>query len=199
MNFNYFINRSKDILINPENEWPKINTENKNIYFYSNNILIPFSILLALASVIGSVIFDHNNFGTGINYIYLSFLAVKTFLLFFLGSYASIYILNELLPNFNNTKDINKASSIVINTLIAYYTTSLFSYLLPQLSILFTVLAFYTVYIFCVGVRISLKIPREKQIGFIIISSLIIILIFFFLRLILGSLLLLITSSELLF
>lgn len=193
MNLNYIYNRTKDIIINPEIEWIKVKSEIEVKTNHTILILVPFSILLAIGAIIGSVLFNINNLGTGFNFSSL-IIGINAFLLAILGTFISAYILNELMYNFTKEKDFNTSLSIIINTLIPYYLFAFLAYIIPQLSILFTILGLYSAYIFWYALRNLTKIHHEKIIGFFILSAMIGFVIFFVLKFVLGSIYLFITT-----
>jgi Yip1-like protein len=187
MNLNYIYNRTKDISINPEIEWNKITTEINNL------ILIPYSLLLAIGAIIGSIVFNINNLGSGINLSTL-IIGINAFLLCYLGTYISAFVFNELLKNFSEEKNFKRSLSIITNTLIPYYYFVFLAYIIPQLNVLFSVLGIYSAYIFWVGIQNLIQIKTEKKIGFLILSTMIGMIIFFVLKYILGSIYLFIMS-----
>jgi len=193
MNLNYIYNRTKDIIINPEIEWIKVKNEIEVKTNHVTLILFPFSIILAIGAMIGSVLFNVNNLGTGFNISSL-IIGVNAFLLSFSGTYTSAYILNELIYNFTKEKDFNTSLSIIINTLIPYYLFAFLAYIIPQLSIIFTILGLYSVYIFLYAIRKLIRIHSEKIVGFLILSTMIGLIIFFVLKFVLGSIYLFITT-----
>lgn len=193
MNLKYIYFRTKDLLFNPENEWKKVIKEVKQQERHVESLLIPYSILMAIGAVIGSIVFNINNLGTGIN-ISSIIIGINAFLLAFLGTYASAFAFDELRNNFTNEKNFHNSLSIIINTLIPYYIFAFFAYIVPQLSVFFTILGLYSTYVFWFAIQHHTSIQQEKKVGFFILSGMIGVIIFFILKLILGSIYLFFTN-----
>lgn len=187
MNLNFIYNRTKDIIINPNIEWIKIKSEDIENSDSKLNLLIPYSILYALGSILGNLFFNHNNMGSGLNLFHIFFLAANSFLLFYLGTYFSALIINELQNNFGCEKNIIRINTLVINSLIPFFLFTVVYSIFPQFTVLFIILGFYSMYVFWFGISNLLSIHDDKMIAFFILSSMLVGIIFVFLKFILGS------------
>lgn len=194
MNLIDIYNRTKEIIINPDNEWIKIKNEVSESSNINSQILILFSFMMALGALIGSIVFNVNNLGSGLNFLSI-FVCINAFLLSYAGTYLSAYVFNELMNNYAKEKDFDKSLAVVINALIPYYIFSILAYIIPQLGIFFTILGLFSIYLLWLGIKNLTDVPQEKRIGFLVLSSMIGVLIFFLLRFFLGSIYLFVSTN----
>ncbi|MEA3317531.1 MAG: Yip1 family protein, partial [Bacteroidota bacterium] len=141
----------------------------------------------SLATFIGSA-----TFGLG-HSIYNGFMsAIAYFISAVGGIYISAIVINELAPNFGSEKNLDKAFKLVIYASTASLLATIVASLHPLLSFV-GLFGLYSIYIFWLGIGPMMKTPKDKKLGFVVISALIIIAIVFLLNLILTSIL--ITSA----
>ncbi|MCK4661874.1 MAG: YIP1 family protein [Bacteroidales bacterium] len=182
MDFNFIIERAKKIIINPEQEWQVIKSEETDKNEIIKNYFLPFLIAIVVASFIGKLLFGTYGFSSGIVYSLVS--AIFVLIIQFAGMYISALVINELAPSFDSKKNINAAFKLVIYSSTASYIASILSGLLSPLSVLFMLLGLYSIYLFWLGITPMMETPENKKVGYVIVSVLIMIAISFVLGLI---------------
>lgn len=184
MNFNVIIKRTSNIIIKPAEEWQVISQENINKSAVLSGYALPYVIVIALASAIGSFIFSFGFFS--ISYITLS--AVIAFIVPFAGIFISSYIINALAPSFGSTSNIDNAFKLVIYSYTASFLASIITGLLPVLFFV-GIAGLYSFYIFWLGLTPMMKTPEDKKVGYAIVSILIMIGVYGILTILLGFIL----------
>lgn len=194
MNLKYLFNRTKNILINPDTEFKNIRTEQSSFKDQLNNIVIPYSIIIAISDIVGNIIFNRNTVGIGTDIIQIIVRSVFAFILFYFASYISVIVLDKLFHNYSKSTTNTETSKVIINSLIAYYITTALGCLIPAFSLFFSLLGLYSIVILWYGIKELIKINKDKLVGIYILSVLILFTIFFILRFIIGSIIVLIST-----
>lgn len=160
------IDRAKDIVVRPAQEWPIIEREGGTV----GSVFVPYALILAaigpLAALIGGQVFGYS----------LGFFTFKPpiggALAYALVSYAlslgSVYVLalivDALAPNFGGTKNQVNAVKLAVYSWTAAWIAGIFG-LIPALSIL-GVVGLYSLYLLYSGLPVMMKCPREKASGY---------------------------------
>ncbi len=185
MNFVFFFERLKNLIISPKEEWIHIHSETDTKKQIIVNYALPLLIMIVLCSIIGDLIFASRFV---LSFMYVVTKALIMFTVGFVSMYFSAIIINELATSFNSKKNIDTTFKLVVYSFTAYLITTAFSSLLPPLGIT-QLFALYSIYLFWLGTSVLLETPEDNKIGFVIISSLIMIGIYTLVYLILGSIL----------
>lgn len=174
MDINKIFNRAKNIIVKPDDEWQVIKSETTDKKEVILNYALPLIVLIAIASLIGSSI---TKLHIGISFPSVLISSVVVFIIQFTAMYLSAVIINELAPSFGSKKDINAAFKLVIYASTASYVASMLGGLIPVLSVLFSILGLYSIYLFWTGITPMMETPENKKVGYIIVSCLIIVAI----------------------
>lgn len=182
MDFIEIIQRAKNILISPVEEWKVIKEESTDKSGVIRNYALPFTLLLAITSFFGIFLFR--------NYVTLSIMvirAVVTFLSAFLSIYISAYLINELAPGFDSKKDLNSSFKLVIYSYTALFASHAIANLLLPLFFI-AIFGIYSAYIIWTGLGPMMETSDDKKVVFGIISSLIILVVYVLMNTLLGAL-----------
>ena len=180
MDLNKLFNRAKNIIVKPDDEWQVIKGETTSKNEVIINYAVPLLVLIAIASLIGSSI---TKLHLGISFTSVLVSVVIVFIIQFTAMYLSAIIINELAPSFGSKKDINAAFKLVVYASTASYVASILGGLIPVLSVLFSILGLYSIYLFWTGITPMMETPDNKKVGYILVWFLIIVAI----TLILGA------------
>lgn len=182
MNLNNFFNRAKNLLIYPHIEWVRVEAEITTKQQIIKSYVMPFVILIAICSFIGSSLFSLEPYP-------ISIIIVKIFitsLLFIGGVYLSSLIINELTTSFGINKNPEATFKLISYSFNSFFLASCLLGLLPDLPII-AILGIHSVYLFWLGVTSILKAPEANKVGFVVVSFLIIIGIYAIFSLIIGT------------
>jgi len=188
MEINAIINRTKNLIIKPEEEWKVIEAEQTKASSVFTNFVLPYLILNFIASILGSSLFA----GRILFYNPLSYgiaTAFTSFLVYVIVLFVTPVIIKALASSFGTEVDKDKAFKLVAYSFVPSYVIGILVGLLPLLSVL-GILGLYSLYILWHGFGALLHTPEDKKVGFYIVSILIIIGEYFILGFILGAILL---------
>lgn len=170
------IERAKNILLQPKQEWPVIAGENTATIDLYKNYIAPLAAISAIAGFIGLSLVGINlgplggiyrvPVGSGLAF------AIVSFLLNLGAVYVLALIVNALASNFGGAKDMQQALKLVAYASTASWLAGIFA-IVPQLSIL-SLLGLYSLYLIYLGLPVLMKCPVDKAMGYtvmIIISA----------------------------
>jgi hypothetical protein len=165
------IERAKNILIKPKDEWTIIDQEQTTVKELLTSYLLPLSLISAVAAFIGyGFLTPYASFTWGIKY------AVINFIIMVAGVYISAFVIDMLAPNFGATKDFRKAIQLVTYT----YTPILVAgvlYLIPSLGTLVFIAGIYSLYLLYLGLTPLMKAPEDKAMTYFILSLVVLIVV----------------------
>lgn len=185
MSFSNAFNRAKNLLINPQVEWVRIDSESTSRKELMKGYVIPFVILIAICSFIGSSIFSLQLYS-------FSVIIIKSLIsaaLIIAGVLLSSVIINELCPSFATQKNPDATFKLIVYSFTSFYVSLCLVGLLPDLAIL-TILGLHSIYLFWLGTSAILKTPEVNKPGFVIVSFLIMIGIYAILSLLIRTIVL---------
>jgi hypothetical protein len=163
------VDRVKNILLTPKQEWPVIEPEPTTAAQLYTGYVIPLAALSAVftlihMSVIGVSVPYLGNirtpFVSGLTY------AVVHFIFSLLGLYLVALIINGLAPTFAAVRDQRQALKTAAYAFTPAWLAAVFG-LLPVLSTLLSLLAgLYGIYLLYLGLPLLMKSPPEKAVGY---------------------------------
>ncbi|MEJ0074853.1 MAG: Yip1 family protein [Alphaproteobacteria bacterium] len=158
------VNRVKNILLDPQNEWRVIDGEpDKPIDILKNYVAIVAAIPV-VCGFIGASIIGVAGFRTGIFIGLMS--AIIHYVLALIGVYVIAFIIDALAPTFGGRKDFNSAFKVAAYSPTAAWIAGVFA-LLPILSVL-TILGLYSLYLLYIGLPILMRTPPERSVPYIL-------------------------------
>ena len=161
------VQRIQDILLKPKDTWPVIEAEGGDTASIYKNYLVYLALVPALAGFIGLSLIGVGVFGMSIRVPIVSGLA--NMVVGYVMSLVMVFVLgliaNALAPTFGGTKHPLNALKLVAYGSTAGFLGGIFS-LLPSLSILGVLAAFYSIYLIYSGVPIMMKSPPDKAAGY---------------------------------
>jgi len=162
------IERAKNILLQPKQEWRIIETERTPTPELYKSYILPLAAIGPLASIVGFSLIGMNVPFVGIVRIPLSTSftqAVVTYALTLAGVYILALIINALAPTFAGVQDSNQALKVAAYSSTAAWLAGVFT-IVPLLSVLGLLLALYSFYLLYVGLPILMKSPTQKALGY---------------------------------
>ena len=193
------INRVKNILVTPKQEWVTIESEKDSHV----KILTSYLLLLALIpavcqfvryGLIGySVLGIHvgGTVGYGIRQALISYVTMVG------GVYLTAFVIDLLAESFGSKKNFDKAFALVAYSYTANCIAGVF-YLIPGLSILAFLAGLYGLYILYTGLKPMMETPDDKQVGYFIVSLICLIVVGAILSVVLSAIFLTSAAMSLL-
>lgn len=183
MDFRFLYHRVKYFIISPGMAWDVVCRENRPIKYVRGSFFMPLIILVSVSSFFGSLFFINNT----LKPMYSVLVAIDSFLVLYMGVYASALIVREI------TKALDLGNDFVVAfKLVAYSMTPLFlSLTVSKLfeSLLFiNILALAGLYIFWSGMVRMVNPPDHKKIPMVIASTVSMAIVFGLLQVVLSKL-----------
>lgn len=158
------IDRVKNILLKPAEEWPRIEAEPATIGDIYKSYVFPLAAIPAVAGLIGGFAFGYSAFG--ITYRPTIASALGSALFQFLASLAAVYIvalvIDWLAPKFDAKPNRLQAFKVAAYSATAGWVAGIFN-LIPSLGWL-GILGLYGLYLLYLGLVQLMKPPAEKAV-----------------------------------
>ena len=159
------VERAKNILLQPRQEWAVIDTEAHTVQGLYTGYVMILAAIGPVASFIGYSMVGFGPYripmGAGIAYMVLSYLLA-------LGSvYVLALIIDALAPSFGGQKNFMQAFKVAAFSPTAAWLAGIFG-ILPMLGIL-AILGLYSLYLLYLGLPRLMKTPEEKAIPYLVV------------------------------
>lgn len=183
------VDRAKNILLTPSTEWAAIDAETTSI----KQLYVGYAMILAairpIASIIGfGLLGAHIPFGggtyrwpldTALEY------AVVAYALSLCGVFVFALIIDALAPTFGGQKNQLQALKVSIYASTASWIAGIFT-IIPALAILGLV-GLYSLYLLYAGLPVLMKSPKDKAMGYTVVTIICAIVLYFVLGIIAGT------------
>jgi hypothetical protein len=182
------VDRVKNILLTPRQEWAVIDAEPTVPVELYKQYIMPLAAIGPVAGMIGSTVFGYRvpMMGTFRAPIGQAFAAmVVTYLLTLGGVYVLALIIDALAPSFGGTKSQLQALKVAAYSSTASWVAGIFS-LVPGLRFL-GILGLYSLYLLYLGLPVLMKAPEEKALAYTILVILAALVLFLVIGLVAGS------------
>lgn len=160
------IDRVKNILLKPEEEWARIDAEPTTIGGLYRSWVIPLAAIPAVAGLIGALAFGYSAFG--ITYRPSIGAALGTAVFQYLASLAAVFvialIIDFLAPKFDATPNRVQAFKVAAYSATAGWLAGIFG-LIPSLAWL-GILGLYGLYLLYLGLPKLMKAPADKAMSY---------------------------------
>lgn len=179
------IERIKGILFSPKTEWEKIKSESTGIAQVLTGYAIPLALIPAVFGFLGYVLIGVNfgMFGV-IRYPLTSGIvwAIVWFIMTLVGLYIIGIVINALAPSFDSAPNVINAFKLAVYSMTPYFVAGIL-YIFPVLGILVLLASLYGLYLMYLGMPVMMSTPKEKVIGYMIVS----IIVTFVINIIVGA------------
>ncbi len=172
MDINKIINRAKNLIVNPNEEWEAIRAENEENSQVLTNYVLPLIVAVALASFLGDLLFGFN-----VSFIGTILKIILKFGLALLYIYIFAYIMQILAPSFGGNKENPNFVKLSAYMSTPSYLISIITGFFPML-IFLGILNLYSIYLLWTGADKLLDIPETQKTGFVVISILLMIVVY---------------------
>jgi hypothetical protein len=186
------VERAKNILIKPKDEWNVISQESTSVAQLATTYLLVLALIPAAAQFVRYGIFGYNipfighvpgSITYGIRQAVVSYIGSAG------GAFLSAFIIDILASNFASQKNFEKAMQLVVYSYTAMFVAGVF-YLIPGLGILAFIGGLYGLYILYLGLKPMMQTPDDKVTVYFIVSLAVIIVVSAVLSVVLGTILL---------
>jgi hypothetical protein len=171
------IDRAKNILMQPKQEWPVIDAEPATVGQLYSSYIIPLSAIPVIAGLIGMSVFGLPFIGR-MSLSYGLGRAVLSYVLSLVAVYIVALIIDGLAPTFNGTKNRIQALKVAAYSYTASWVAGILQ-LIPALSIIAALLGLYGIYLLYTGLPVLMKAPEDKALGYTVVTIIAVIILWF--------------------
>lgn len=162
------VERAKNIVCQPEAEWPVIEPEQISAQVLYTGYIMPLAAIGPVAMLIGMSLIGLEIPSIGTVRIPLPTLVPQVMVGYGLGL-AAVYVLaliiDALAPTFGGKRDRMQALKVAAYGATASWVGGIF-HLVPALGILGLLAGCYTLYLFSLGLPVLMKSPPERSLGY---------------------------------
>jgi hypothetical protein len=184
MNIRNIYNRTRTLIVRPQQAWQEINFEKRTKREAILEYLLPMSVVIGICTMLGSLFFADIEDSISFGYVLIN--GVISFLIVFLEVILAGWLITEISESFDAKVDSNMIFSLVIYSHAPFFLALAISRLFPQLLFLM-ITGIYSFFVFWLGISNLLRIDEDKKIIYLFLSSLIMILLFLLLSVIFNS------------
>ncbi len=172
------IDRAKNILLKPNEEWPKVEAETTTTQDILVRYVLPLAAIGPVAGFIGSQVFGYGALGFTYRPSLLSALssAIVTYVLSVVGIFVLSLIADFLAPKFGGQSSKPAAFKLVAYSWTAGLLAGVFG-LIPMLAFL-AILGLYSIYLLYTGATPLMKVPQDKAVAYTAVTIVCAILIY---------------------
>lgn len=156
------IDRAKNIILKPKQEWPVIEAEQTSIGGLYTKYAIILAAIPALATFLHAVLFGYGFLGFGYKPSFGSALggAIAQYVMALIGLAIIAFITDFLVTKFDGTANRINAFKLATYSATAGWLAGIF-HLIPGLGFL-ALLGLYSFYLFYTGLPVLMKVPQDK-------------------------------------
>jgi len=172
------IERCKNILLKPKEEWERIDTEPATGPIAANGTTQPVISPPTVAGLVGGLVFGYGGFGITIRPSITTAVtgAVIGYALALLCAWLFSKIIDALAPSFGGQKNPVQAMKVAAYSGTAAYLAGIFQ-IIPALGIL-GILGLYSLYLLYLGLPRLMKAPEDKAVGYTVVTVIVAIVLF---------------------
>ncbi len=160
------VERVKNILLKPKEEWPVIAGETTSTAELYTNYIIPLAAIPAVSmfigwSVVGLPFVGRISMTTGLT------MMVTQFVMALIGVFVLSLVIDFLAPNFGGEKNASQALKVAAYSMTAAWLAGIFQ-ILPMLGIL-GIVGLYSLYLLYLGLPVLMKVPADKAVAYTVV------------------------------
>jgi hypothetical protein len=162
------VQRVKNILVQPQTEWPVIDAEPSTIGSIYRNYVVILAAIGPICLLIGILVLGGGGFGL-FRFMGSAFIGyvVAEYLLTLVGVYVLALVIEALAPTFGGTKDRLAAFKAAAYSWTPAWIAGILL-LVPSLTILVAIASLYGCYLLYLGLPVLMKAPTDKSIPYLL-------------------------------
>jgi hypothetical protein len=173
------VQRVMDVMLKPKETWQVIKSEPATIKDLYSSYVIPLSAIPPAASFIGFSLIGISMLNiqyrvplvTGLSH------AVVSYVLALVGIYVVAQIIDALAPSFGSQKNLINAMKVAVYSYTPSWVAGILL-IIPALSPIALLLSLYSLYLFYLGLPELMDTPKDKAMGYFVVSIVVSILVF---------------------
>lgn len=186
------IEQVKGILFSPKKTWLKIKDKPVSFGDVLKGYAIPLAAIPAVFGLLGYALIGMRlGFGHLVYRIPFGLAliwAIIYYILVLAGLYIQGIVINALAPSFSSKQNAVNAFKLAVYAYTPAFIAGILS-IIPAIGILVFLLSLYGIYLLYLGLPVMMETPKEKVIGYLIITIIVMIIIYFVIGAIAGTVL----------
>lgn len=182
------IERCKNILLKPKEEWARIDPEPATVGGLMTGWVAPLAAIGPVAGLIGGLVFGYS--ALGVTYRPSVTMAVTSavvgYAMALLAAFLLAKIIEFLAPNFGGQKNSVQAMKVAAYSSTAGYLAGIFQ-IIPALAIIGVLLSLYGLYLLYLGLPRLMKAPEEKAMSYTVVTVIVAIVLFLIVGAVTGA------------
>jgi hypothetical protein len=176
------VDRAKNIVLTPRDEWTAIDAEPASINDIYKSYVVPLALIPAVAGFIGTSLIGATIPGVGtvrIGFFAGLVSAIVQFALSLGLVYVLALIIDALAPSFRGQKDMLAAFKVAAYSMTPTWLAGIFA-IIPSISFL-SLLGLYGIYVLYVGLPLLMRAPQDKAFGYtavVVLSAIVLSIVF---------------------
>lgn len=164
------IERCKNILLKPKEEWARIDPEPATVSGLMTGWVVPLAAIGPVAGLIGGLVFGYGGFGFSYRPSLTAALtgAAIGYVMALVCAFLLAKIIDALATNFGGQKNPVQAMKVAAYSGTAAYLAGIFQ-IIPQLAFL-GILGLYSLYLLYLGLPRLMKAPEDKAVGYTVVT-----------------------------
>ena len=177
------VDRAKNIIIKPDDEWPVIANEEPNIQQILLGYVLPLALIPTIAVIIGWGVvgtFGFTSFTYGIA------MGLVQLITAFLSVLLTAFVIDALASSFGSQKKLRRAVPLVAYSMTPVWLAGILN-IFPAIGWLGGLIGLYGLFLMFKGLTPMMKTQEDKRIGYLIVSIIILIVVYFVIAAILTA------------
>ena len=177
------IDRAKNILLKPKEEWAVIEQETPDIGGLITGYALPLILLSAICTFIGTAFISSAYGVDSVSYGLAG--AIVGLITAIVGLFISAFVVDALAPSFGSQKNMGRAMQLVVYSATAGWVAGLLN-IIPGLVFVTWIGSLYGIYLLYLGLPNMMKTPEDKRVVYTIVA----LVVNFLVMIVLGMILL---------
>jgi len=184
------VDRTKSILLSPQQEWQAIDEEETSIGGLVTGYVVPLAAIGPVASLIGMEIFGISVPSVGTYRVPIGAAVrqgIAQYVMALVGVFVLALIIDKLAPYFRVEENRYQALKIAAYSSTPVWVVGIVG-LIPALSILRLLGLFYSLYLLYLGLPTLMRVPQHKVMGYTVVVIMCAVVLFFLIGVIAAQL-----------
>lgn len=182
------VDRVKNILLNPKEEWARIDAEPATVAGIFKSWVVPLAAIGPVCVFLGQMLFGYSAFG--ITYRPSFGFALSGALTAYIGALIGVFVMmqvfNALAPNFGGQKNEVQAMKVAAYSCTAAWVAGVLA-IVPALTTIGVLLGLYSLYLLWLGAPRLMRVPEDKAATYTIVAVLATIVVFIVVGMLVGA------------
>lgn len=182
------VERVKNILMKPNEEWGRIDAEPATVAGIFKSWVLPLAAIGPVCMFVGQMLFGYSLLGVTFRPSMGFALsgAITSYIGALIGVFVMMQVLNALAPNFGGQKNEVQAMKVAAYSCAAVWVAGILA-IVPSLATIGVLLGLYSLYLLWIGAPRLMRVPADKAATYTIVAIVATIVIFIVVGMLVGT------------